>query len=107
MPLTWRRRYGAYIRRGDSVDGAGWRSAGALHPGGARFLGTSSPRAAIGLDECASPERRAPVGAPAPGANRYPCWLDERVLLLLRGRAGARPSRGCRLGGALLAVVAL
>src|SRR5690554_390728 len=106
MPLTWRRRYGAYIRRGDSVGGSGWRSAGALHPG---FLVKSSPRAAIGLEELASPGRRGPVGHPPRVRTAwYPCWLDERVLLLHRGRAGARPSQGC-IGskGALLAVVAL
>src|SRR5690606_5871188 len=38
-------------------------------PGGTRYLGTSSPRAAIGLDEFASLGRRSLVGAPAPGAN--------------------------------------
>src|SRR5690606_15830268 len=50
MPRTWRRRYGAYIRRGDSVGGSGWRSAGvswqcrSTRPGceqGACWLGAS------------------------------------------------------------------
>src|SRR5690554_4645422 len=100
MPRIWRRRYGAYIRRGDSVGGSGWRSAGALHPGGARFLGTSSPRAAIGLDECASPERRAPVGAPAPGANSLAgsmnecsCCTADELVLVPPGDAPARRER--------------
>src|SRR5690606_3737519 len=43
------------------------------------------------LDEFASPGCRSLVGAPAPGANSVVRGLE--VLLLHRGRAGARPSQ--------------
>src|SRR5690554_2439937 len=65
--LLHRGRAGARPSR--ECTGSGWRSAGALHPGGIRCLGTSSPRAAIELDEFAPLGRRSLVGAPAPGAN--------------------------------------
>src|SRR5690606_35520715 len=65
----------AGARPSQGCTGSGWRSAGALRPGGTRYLGTSSPRAAIGLDELAPLGRRSLVGAPAPGANSVVCLV--------------------------------
>src|SRR5690554_1479596 len=104
MPLTWRRRYGAYIRRGDSVGGSGWRSAGALHPGGA-LLGTSRVSSMNSLSRASWPFRSTRPGCDQPGTpagsmNECSCCTADELVLVPPGGAGSGerswPSWPCR-----------
>src|SRR5690606_37988402 len=100
MPLTWRRRYGAYIRRGDSVGGSGWRSAGALHPGGTlRVSSMRSPSRASWPCRSTRPgcEQRS---VPAGSMGESSCCIADELVLVPPGGAGSGerswPSWPCR-----------
>src|SRR5690554_2218242 len=70
------------------------RSAGARHPG-STLSGNVEPTR-LDRTRQACPRASQSCRSTRPGANsQRTCWLHGRVLLLHRGRAGARPSRGC------------